>query len=192
MVASQTPARVDWFKVDNPELVFQRFPSRRSVVYGLKGVVSSSQPLATEVGLEILRRGGNAADAAIATSAALNVTEPGSCGIGGDAFCLFYDAKTRTVKALNGSGRAPEKLSVEYLRGRGITEDIPTTDLNSVTVPGSCVFSRHGSWGGGLPLVNVSHAGAAAAWIDTVEAFGSGKLSVAEILEPAIRLAEDG
>jgi hypothetical protein len=54
-----------------------------------------------------------------------------------DAFCLFYDAKTKTVKALNGSGRAPEKLSVRYLRSRGITEGIPTTDLNSVTVPGS-------------------------------------------------------
>jgi gamma-glutamyltranspeptidase len=54
-----------------------------------------------------------------------------------DAFCLFYDSKTRTVKALNGSGRAPEKLSIEYLRSRGITESIATTDLNSVTVPGS-------------------------------------------------------
>ena len=58
-----------------------------------------------------------------------------------DAFCLFYDAKTRTVKALNGSGRAPEKLSIEYLHSRGITEGIPTTDLNSVTVPGSWYFS---------------------------------------------------
>ena len=54
-----------------------------------------------------------------------------------DAFCLFYDAKTRTVKALNGSGRAPDKLSIEYLYSKGITEGIPTTDLNSVTVPGS-------------------------------------------------------
>ncbi|KAN0125057.1 Nucleophile aminohydrolase [Russula decolorans] len=169
MVASFTPAKIDWSNIDNPELVLQRFPSRRSVVYGTKGVVSSSQPLATGVGLEILRQGGNAADAAVATSAALNVTEPGSCGIGGDAFCLFYDAKTRTVKALNGSGRAPEKLSVGYLHSRGITEGIPTTDLNSVTVPG-----------------------AAAAWVDTVEAFGSGKLSVAEVLEPAIRLATEG
>ncbi|KAI0274735.1 gamma-glutamyltranspeptidase [Gloeopeniophorella convolvens] len=160
---------IDWSKVDNPELVLQRFPSRRSVVYGTKGVVSSSQPLATEAGLEILRKGGNAADAAVATSAALNVTEPSCCGIGGDAFCLFYDARTKTVKALNGSGRAPDKLTIDYLRSRGVTGSIPTTDLNSVTVPG-----------------------AAAAWVDTVEAFGSGKLRVAEILEPAIRLAEEG
>ncbi|KAI0283385.1 nucleophile aminohydrolase [Russula aff. rugulosa BPL654] len=169
MAASFTCAKIDWSNIVNPELVLQRFPSRRSVVYGTKGVVSSSQPLGTAAGLEILRQGGNAADAAVATSAALNVTEPGSCGIGGDAFCLFYDAKTRTVKALNGSGRAPEKLSIEYLHSRGIAEGIPTTDLNSVTVPG-----------------------AAAAWVDTVEAFGSGKLSVAEVLEPAIRLATEG
>ncbi|KAI0257437.1 nucleophile aminohydrolase [Lactifluus subvellereus] len=168
-MVSLSTANVDLSRVDNLEFGFQQFPSRRSVVYGTKGVVSSSQPLATEAGLEILRRGGNAADAAVATSAALNVTEPTCCGIGGDAFCLFYDAKTRSVKALNGSGRAPEKLSIEHLRSRGITERIPTTDLNSVTVPG-----------------------AAAAWVDTVEAFGSGKLSVSEVLEPAIRLAEEG
>jgi len=95
---------INWDKINHPELSFQRFPSRRSVVYGTKGVVSSSQPLATEAGLEILRKGGNAgmklinvlyaeltsyviqtliADAAVATSAALNVTEPSCCGIGG-------------------------------------------------------------------------------------------------------------
>lgn len=60
MVASLSPAKIGWSKVDNPDLVFQRFPSRRSVVYGTKGVVSSSNPLATEAGLEILRQGGNA------------------------------------------------------------------------------------------------------------------------------------
>ncbi|KAH9044786.1 gamma-glutamyltranspeptidase [Lactarius pseudohatsudake] len=168
-MATSSTVKVDWSKVDNPELIHQRFPSRRSIVYGTKGVVSSSQPLATEAGLEILRKGGNAADAAVATAGALNVTEPSSCGIGGDAFCLFYDATTRSVKGLNGSGRAPGKLSIEYLRSRGITGDIPLTDLNTVTVPG-----------------------AAAAWVDTVEVFGSGKLSVAEVLEPATRLAEEG
>ena len=87
------------------------------------------------------RRGKNAqtfsADAAVATSAALNVTEPSCCGIGRDAFCLFYDAKTKKVKALNGSGRSPEKLSIDYLRQRGITsKKIPVTDINAVTVPG--------------------------------------------------------
>lgn len=102
-----SPVTIDWSKVDHPALVFDRFPSRRSVVYGVKGIVSSSQPLATEAGLEILRKGGNAgailfrcnidqvlrricmtADAAVATSAALNVTEPTSCGIGGLVFAV--------------------------------------------------------------------------------------------------------
>lgn len=164
-----SPVTIDWSKVDHPALVFDRFPSRRSVVYGVKGIVSSSQPLATQAGLEILRKGGNAADAAVATSAALNVTEPTSCGIGGDAFCLFYDAKTKTVQALNGSGRAPHKLSVKYAQSRGLVGSIPRTDLNSVTVPG-----------------------AAAAWIDTIEHFGSGKVSIADILDPAVRLADEG
>ncbi|KAF8078650.1 gamma-glutamyltranspeptidase [Lyophyllum atratum] len=165
-----TPIKIDWPKVDQPALVLQPFPSRRSVVYGTKGIVACSQPLAAEAGLEILRKGGNAADAAVATSAALNVTEPSCCGIGGDAFCLFYDAATKTVKALNGSGRSPEKLTIEYARSQGHTgHTIPLTDLNSVTVPG-----------------------AAAAWIDTIKEFGNGKLSTAEVFEPAIRLAEEG
>ncbi|KAG8219710.1 gamma-glutamyltranspeptidase [Butyriboletus roseoflavus] len=160
----------DWNKVNQPELIFQRFASRRSQVYGTKGVVACSQPLAAEAGLEILRRGGNAADAAVATSAALNITEPSCCGIGGDAFCLFYDAQSKTVKALNGSGRSPAKLTLDYMRQRGINGgQIPLTDLNAVTVPG-----------------------AAAAWIDTVEQFGSQKVSVADVLTPAIRLAEEG
>ncbi|KAK7694906.1 hypothetical protein QCA50_002094 [Cerrena zonata] len=162
--------KVDWDKVDRPEIVLQRFPSRRSVVYGTKGVVSSSQPLATEAGLEILRKGGNAADAAVATSAALNVTEPSCCGIGGDAFCLFYDAKTKEVKALNGSGHSPAKLTIDYVRSLGLEgNSIPGTNLNSVTVPG-----------------------AAAAWVDTVEKLGGGSLTIADVLAPAIRLAEEG
>ncbi|EIW64307.1 gamma-glutamyltranspeptidase [Trametes versicolor FP-101664 SS1] len=162
--------KIDWSKVEQPDFVPFRFGSRRSVVYGSKGVVAASQPLAVEAGLEILRKGGNAADAAVATSAALNVTEPSCCGIGGDAFCLFYDAQTKTVKALNGSGRSPAKLTIDHVRSQGVTgHKIPSTNLNSVTVPG-----------------------AAAAWVDTVEKLGSGRLSVAEILEPAIRLAEEG
>ena len=104
-----------------------------------------------------------------------------------DAFCLFYDATTRSVRALNGSGRAPEKLSIEYLRSRGITGKIPPEDLNSVTVPGSWILKQPHT-----AVKALMTTGAAAAWVDTVEVLGSGKLSVAEILEPAIRLAEEG
>src|SRR5512147_160101 len=82
------------------------FASRRSPVFGRGGMVAASQPLAVAAGLEILALGGNAADAAVATAAALNVTEPTSTGLGGDAFALFYEAATRRVYALNGSGRA--------------------------------------------------------------------------------------
>ncbi|KAG2023098.1 hypothetical protein CC2G_000795 [Coprinopsis cinerea AmutBmut pab1-1] len=161
--------RIDWTKVNQVKAPFSRFHSRRSVVYGTKGMVSSSQPLATAAGLEVLNKGGNAADAAVAVSAALTVTEPSSCGIGGDAFCLFYDASTKQVKALNGSGRAPKKLTIEYAKQRGHKTSIPLSDLNSVTVPG-----------------------AAAAWLDTIEHFGSGKVSVGDVFGPAIRFAEEG
>ncbi|GLB44913.1 putative gamma-glutamyltranspeptidase [Lyophyllum shimeji] len=163
------PVQHDWTTVDRPELVFSRFPSRRSVVYGTKGMVACSQPLAAEAGLEILRKGGNAADAAVAVSAALNVTEPSMCGIGGDAFCLFYDAATKTVKSLNGSGRSPKKLTLEYALQQGWEGHIPLNDVNTVTVPG-----------------------AAAAWVDTIEHFGNGAVTVKDVLEPAIRLAEEG
>ena len=83
------------------------FNSRRSPVYGRNGMVATSQPLATAAGLEILARGGNAADAAVAAGAALNVTEPSSTGIGGDMFALYYGAETKQVTALNGSGTRP-------------------------------------------------------------------------------------
>ncbi|CAE6487400.1 unnamed protein product [Rhizoctonia solani] len=162
--------KIDWSKVEHPTFAFQQFPSRRSVVYGKKGIVSCTQPLAAEAGLEVLRKGGNAADAAVAVSAALNVTEPTSCGIGGDAFCLFYDASKKNVQALNGSGRSPKALNIDVARKNGaIGRQLTERDLNSVTVPG-----------------------AAAAWVDTVTRFGSGKVSFEEVMTPAIRLAEEG
>ncbi|ELU37764.1 lincomycin-condensing protein lmbA [Rhizoctonia solani AG-1 IA] len=163
---AMSTVKIDWGKVENPTFAFQQFPSRRSVVYGRKGVVSCTQPLAAEAGLEILRKGGNAADAAVAVSAALNATEPTSCGIGGDAFCLFYDASKKTVQALNGSGRSPKALNINVARKNGaIGRQLTERDLNSVTVPG-----------------------AAAAWVDTVARFGSGKVSFEEVMTPAIRL----
>lgn len=157
----------------NPEFV--SFPSRRSVVHSTNGMVACTQPLAALAGQQILRDGGNAADAAVAVAAALNMTEPSSTGIGGDMFCLFYNAKTKKVHALNGSGRSAAQGSLKQLRGDlGLKPDdtrsqIPTTSAHAVTVPG-----------------------AAAGWVDTVEKFGSGKLSMEQILAPAIKLGDEG
>src|ERR1051325_10384427 len=92
------------------------FHSRRSMVVARRGMVAASNPLAAQAGLAILRQGGNAADAAIACAAVLNVTEPASTGLGGDCFALFYDAKTKKITALNGSGRAPGQLWIEILK----------------------------------------------------------------------------
>ncbi|CAF4874539.1 unnamed protein product, partial [Rotaria socialis] len=146
------------------------FQSRRSVVYGTHCIVSSSQPLACQAGLEILRKGGNAADAAVATAAALNVTEPCSCGIGGDCFVLYYNNQTKKISSLNGSGRSPKNLTLDKLRQMGIEEkQIPFNNLNAVTVPG-----------------------AVDAFIETIKLFGSGNVTLNEIFNPAIRLAEEG
>src|SRR5688572_25270373 len=94
------------------------FRSRRSMVVARRGMVSTSNPLAAQSGLAVLREGGNAADAAVAAAAVLNVTEPASTGIGGDCFALYFDAKTKQVTALNGSGRAPAALTLDVLKGK--------------------------------------------------------------------------
>src|SRR5574339_137465 len=101
------------------------FHSRRSPVYSCKGIVATSQPLATAAGLEILAKGGNAADAAVSAGAALNVTEPSSTGIGGDMFALYYSADTKRVTALNGSGRAPAALTLDRLKNEGLSTLTP-------------------------------------------------------------------
>ncbi|XP_056271427.1 glutathione hydrolase-like YwrD proenzyme [Pseudoliparis swirei] len=147
------------------------FSSRRSPVVCLHGCVSSSQPLATGVGLDVLKRGGNAADAAVAIAAALAVTEPCSTGPGGDAFCLFYNGNTGEIRGINGSGRSPIAQTLDFLEGRGYTAEAPPspTDALNVTVPG-----------------------APACWCDTVQLFGSHKLSLREVLSGAVELAEVG
>jgi gamma-glutamyltranspeptidase/glutathione hydrolase len=143
------------------------FDSRRSPVYGRNGMVATSQPLATAAGLEILSKGGNAADAAVGAGAALNVTEPTSTGIGGDMFALYYSAETKQVSALNGSGRAPAALTLERVKKEGFSTDLPPFHAHTVTVPGAC-----------------------AGWFDLIEKYGL--LSMPEVLAPAIRLARDG
>lgn len=147
------------------------FISRRSPIVCTGGCVATSQPLATQIGLDILKKGGNAADAAVAVAAALNVTEPMSTGLGGDCFCLFYKAETKKVYGLNGSGRCPAALSLGLLKQQGFDEEnpLPPEHAHNVTVPG-----------------------AAAAWVDTVSLFGSKKVNLGEILQPAIELAESG
>ena len=110
-------------------------------------MVASSQPLATLAGVSVLGAGGNAADAAVATAAALAVVEPGSTGIGGDCFSLFYDSDRGVVESVNGSGRSPKALTPELAVGpAGFDPQGP----HAVTVPGTI-----------------------AGWVDTVERLGA-------------------
>src|SRR5664279_1718570 len=125
------------------------FHTRRSMVVAQRGMVATSNPLASQAGLAILRRGGNAADAAVAAAAVLNVTESASTGIGGDMFALYFDAKTKQVTALNGSGRSPAALTPQLMRDQGYTE-IPVLSPHAITVPGAVagwedLLKRHGA-----------------------------------------------
>ena len=130
------------------------------------GMVATSQPMATQVGLRVLQNGGNALDAAIAAGATLCVTEPQSSGIGGDCFVLYHEAKSGKLHALNGSGRAPKRATLQEYRRRGYA-DMPEYGIHSVTVPG-----------------------AIDAWHTALERFGT--LSLEDALQAAIRYAEDG
>lgn len=112
------------------------FNSRRSNIIGQNGMVATSQPLATQAGIDILRAGGNAIDAAISTVATLCVTEPCSTGIGGDAFALIWSEKDKRLFGLNASGPAPAGLSANHVRGLGHSE-FPALGGLAVTVPGA-------------------------------------------------------
>jgi gamma-glutamyltranspeptidase/glutathione hydrolase len=142
------------------------FHTRRSMVVARRGMVATSNPLASQAGLAVLRRGGNAADAAVAAAAVLNVTESASTGIGGDMFALYYDARTKKVTALNGSGRSPGALNLKLMQDLGYTE-IPVLGPHSVTVPG-----------------------APAGWQDLLRRHGS--MTFADVLGDAIHYARDG
>ena len=142
------------------------FAAWRSVVMAQQGMVATSQPLATEVGVSVLKQGGNAFDAAIATSLTLSVVEPMSTGIGGDAFLLYSCAADGRLYGVNGSGRCPRRLTLDTLQRQGIP-GVPRHGWGSVTVPGAIdaffeVQRRH------------------------------GKLTFAEVLEPAIAYADTG
>jgi gamma-glutamyltranspeptidase/glutathione hydrolase len=138
----------------------------RSVVMAPHGMVAASQPLAAGVGLDVLRKGGNAVDAAIAVNAALGLMEPMMCGPGGDLYALVWDARTKKLYGLNASGRSPYKAARKLFADRGLKE-IPADGPLSWSVPG-CVDG----------------------WDELRRRFGTW--SFAQLLEPSIRYAEDG
>lgn len=145
---------------------FSTVPSGRSIVRAPQGMVASSQPLASQVGLDILKQGGNAADAAIAMAAVLNVTEPNMTGVGGDAFAMVYWAKTQKLEAVNSTGRAPKALTLQHFLDKKMTT-MPMTGMEPITVPG-----------------------AVDAWVTLLDKYGTMKL--ADVLAPAIKYAENG
>lgn len=138
----------------------------RSEVIAQHGMACTSQPLATQVALDILKSGGNAIDAAIAANAVLGLMEPTGNGIGGDIFAIVWDAKTRKLYGLNGSGRSPYELKLQYFKENGYTK-IPALGPLSVSVPG-CVDG----------------------WFELNEKFG--KMPMSEILAPAVKYGREG
>jgi len=123
--------------INNPNY---KYTSRRSVTLGLNGTVATSNPLAANAGLDMLKKGGNAVDAAVCAASVLNVVEPMSTGVGGDVFALVYDSNTKQIEALNGSGRSSMRANIDDLRKEGM-DSIPLEGPYSgmaVSVPG-CV-----------------------------------------------------
>jgi len=143
-----------------------RYPSRRSVVYGKNGMVCTSQPLAAQAGLDILKKGGNAVDAIIATATCMTVLEPTGNGMGSDAFALYWDAKSKRLYGLNGSGYAPAAMTLEAMKAKGY-EKMPDRGWDAVTVPG-----------------------APSAWAELHKRFG--KLPFADLFQSAISYADNG
>ncbi len=138
----------------------------RSEVIARHAMVATSQPLATQAALEILRQGGSAVDAAIAANAMLTLVEPTGSGLGGDLFAIVWDAKTKKLHGLNGSGRSPASLTLEEFERRGL-KHVPQTGPLPISVPG-CVDG----------------------WVELHARFG--KLPLASVLAPAVRYAREG
>jgi len=142
------------------------YQTGRSVVMAKNGMVATSQALATQIGLDVLRKGGTAVDAAIAADAALGLMEPMSCGIGGDLFAIVWDNKTKKLYGLNASGRSPYKATRDYFKGQKLDE-IPEYGPLSWSVPG-CVSG----------------------WDELHKKFG--KLPMSDILGATIEYANEG
>jgi gamma-glutamyltranspeptidase/glutathione hydrolase len=138
----------------------------RSEVIAKNGMVATSHPLATQIGIDILKKGGTAIDAAIAANAALGLMEPTGSGIGGDLFAIVWDAKTQQLYGLNASGRSPKSLKLKYFKDNDYKK-IPSLGPLPVSVPG-CVDG----------------------WFELHNKFG--KLSMEQILQPSINYANDG
>jgi gamma-glutamyltranspeptidase/glutathione hydrolase len=139
-----------------------QFEAYRPVVMARNGMVCSGHPLASQAGISVLQRGGNAVDAAIATAAALNVVEPNMSGIGGDGFIMIYWKQSGSVQVVNATGAAPAAATLEAYR-----DGIPMKGIRSVSVPGLL-----------------------AGWLEAHARYGS--LALEQVLEPAISLAQDG
>ena len=157
--------------VAQPDRINGRAFATRSPVLGQHGMVCTSHPLATQIGLDVLKAGGSAVDAAIAANAALGLMEPVSNGVGGDLFALVYDAKTKKLYGLNASGRSPLGLSYEQMKA----------ELAKTANPG------HIPPRGFLPI---SVPGAVDGWFALHGRFG--KLPMKDLLAPAIRYAQEG
>ncbi|MFD2513173.1 gamma-glutamyltransferase [Pontibacter locisalis] len=138
----------------------------RSEVIAQNGMAATSQPLATQVALDVLKQGGTAVDAAIAANAMLGLVEPTGNGIGGDLFAIIWDAKSQKLYGLNGSGRSPYSLTLDYFKKQGITH-IPAHGPLPVSVPGTVD-----------------------AWFEMHKKFG--KLPMKKILAPTIQYAREG
>ncbi len=144
------------------------YETLRSPVMGLRGAVATSQPLAANAGLDILKKGGNAVDAAVATAAVLSVVEPHSTSIGGDAFIMIYLAEEDRLVGLNASGRAPYAMTLDALN-----EKLEKHDMDRIR-----------------GIYSVSVPGAVDGWFQVLEKYGT--MTMAEVLEPAIHYAEHG
>jgi len=159
LLAMSTPA------IGYDRITGETFASRSEVI-APHGMAATSQPLATQIALDVLKAGGSAVDAAIAANAALGLMEPVGCGIGGDLFAIVWDAEQGELTGLNASGRSPASLTLEYFEEQGL-ESIPALGPLPVSVPGAVDgwFELHGRY---------------------------GRLPMKEILAPAIRYAREG